>query len=315
MVSSASCSEARSCLGRRAANHRRDDGPRALLDPDRQVADLERVERRLVGDAERVADEVADRRQHAGDHVGILHAGDAGLHVLQEQPARAIDEKDLLDAEQQRLQQHDLAEGSPGPKRLDAPRQRPPRQAVLQRAIERLDHADEAGGHGLADGRAHHREERVGQRLRVALDRRRDGVFDRGRQRAGEFGVERPQLQGLRQHGGHLAGPEPRDRRGAPAWPRARAARARRGSRGRRRGPRQGRVRPVPARHPRPGAPRGRPCGYSLAPGSVSSLVNRSATSCSSAAMVARSALSSAARAIPARVSPALRRLCGQSRR
>ena len=140
------------------------------LDPDGEVADVEGVERVGRRDLERVLREVANRRQHAGHHVGVLHRGAAGLHVLEQQAAPALDEERLLDAVDERLEQDDFGERLAGADRLDPPAEGSRRHRQLERAVERFDHAGEAGGDGLADGRAHHREQRVGERLRVALD-------------------------------------------------------------------------------------------------------------------------------------------------
>ena len=192
--------------GRLAANDGGEECPGARFDPDGQISHLKRVERRMVGHREGIADEIADGRKHAGHHVGILDADSASLHVLQQETGRPLDEEHLLDAKQQRVREHDLAKGAAGAKRLDPPLQRPPGQAVLQGAVERLDHRRQAGRHRLADGGAHHREQCVGERLRVALDGRRDGVLDRRGQRPRELGVRRAQPQGLRQHGGHVPG-------------------------------------------------------------------------------------------------------------
>ena len=71
---------------------------------------------------------------------------------------------------------------------------------MFERPVERVEHAGQARGHGLADGWSHHRKQRVGERRRVALDRGGDGLFERRRQRAGEIRIVRVLHQHLRQH-------------------------------------------------------------------------------------------------------------------
>jgi hypothetical protein len=175
-----------------------------LLNPDGQIADAELVERLGAGDTEGILDEVADGGQHARDHIRVLHSGRARRDVLQQEAALTLDEEDLLHAVEQGMGEHDLAERPPGPQRLDPPRQRPPREAVLERAVQRVDHRGQARGHGLPDGRSHHREERVGQGPRVPRHRGGDGLLDRRGQGPGEVGVERALQERLRKHGAHL---------------------------------------------------------------------------------------------------------------
>ena len=74
----------------------------------------------LVGDAERVAGEVADRRQHARHHVGVLNRRPV-RDVLQQQPDSPVDQEHLLDAVDERVEQDDLGEGLARPKRRDPP--------------------------------------------------------------------------------------------------------------------------------------------------------------------------------------------------
>ena len=109
--------------------------------------------------------------------------------VLQQQTGLAVNEEHLLDPIEQRVQQHDLAEGPAGAARLEAPADGAPRHAVLERAVHRLDHRGEAGRDRLADGGADDREDRVGERLRIAANRRGDRFLDGRRERAGQLGI------------------------------------------------------------------------------------------------------------------------------
>src|SRR5580765_4475521 len=56
-----------------SANDRRDNRSRPLLDPYRELTNLEAFEAVTVGHAERVFDEIADRRKHARNQVGVAN--------------------------------------------------------------------------------------------------------------------------------------------------------------------------------------------------------------------------------------------------
>ena len=71
--------------------------------------------------------------------------------------------------------------------------------------LKRLDHAGERGGHGLADGRAHHREQRVGHRLGIAPDGGGERFFERRGERPGEVRILRALQQDGRQHLANVA--------------------------------------------------------------------------------------------------------------
>ena len=80
--------------------------------PQRVVADIDGLEPRLVAlVTQGVAGEVAERGQHRRDRVGIPGVGCAVADMLDQQAAAALDQKRLLDAEAQRMPQHDLGEG------------------------------------------------------------------------------------------------------------------------------------------------------------------------------------------------------------
>ena len=119
---------------RRAADDDRQQRVRALLDPDREVADFQRLQPLVLADLERVLHEVADGGEHAGHHVGVLRRRPRCRHVLQQQTRGAVDQEHLLDAVDQRVEQDDFGERPAGPPRVEPPLERTPRQAVLERA-------------------------------------------------------------------------------------------------------------------------------------------------------------------------------------
>ena len=98
-------------LGRRgAAYHRGENGMRPLFDPDRQLADLQGIERLVFRDSERVLREVADGREHSRNHIHVLDRRRSRLDVKEKQSGRPLDEEHLLDAIDERVEQDDLGE-------------------------------------------------------------------------------------------------------------------------------------------------------------------------------------------------------------
>ena len=93
---------------RRAADDDRQVGVGPMLDQAIELADPEPLQRVLGTAAEGVAREVADRREHARHHVGVLRGDRVGDDVLQQEPGVRVDEEHLLDAVDQRVEQHDL---------------------------------------------------------------------------------------------------------------------------------------------------------------------------------------------------------------
>ena len=76
---------------------------------------------------------------------------------------------------------------------------------MLERAVERLEHAAEARGDGLANRGADDREQRIGQRLRVLADGVGNRLFDGGRQRTRQLRIVLAQENGLGQHRADVA--------------------------------------------------------------------------------------------------------------
>ena len=180
-------------LGRRvAANDGREHCARRVLDQHLELADLEHVERIAGLAAEGVAHEVANGGEHPGDHVGVLRLGVGRHHVAQQEARLLVDEQELLDAVDQAVEQDDLGERLAAAPRLDAPAQTLHREAGLDRAVGRLQHAAHGRDDRLADGRAHDREESVGDALRVLAHRAAHGARHRVRERGVEgVGVAR----------------------------------------------------------------------------------------------------------------------------
>src|SRR4029434_11310901 len=98
----------------------------------------------------RVLNKITDRRQHRRDQLGIFDVSGARADVLEQESGLAVNEEDLLDAEQQRIEQDDLAERLAGAERFEPPLQGTSRDAVLERAIQRFNHRREAGRDRLA---------------------------------------------------------------------------------------------------------------------------------------------------------------------
>ena len=165
---------------------------RRVLDQHLELADLEHVERVAGLAAEGVAHEVADGGEHPGDHVGILRLGVGRHHVAQQQARFLVDEEELLDAVDQAVEQDDLGERLAAAPRFEAPAQTLDREAGLDRAVGRLQHAAHGRDDRLANGRAHDREESVGDALRVFAHRAAHGARHRVLQRGVEgIGVAR----------------------------------------------------------------------------------------------------------------------------
>ena len=76
---------------------------------------------------------------------------------------------------------------------------------MLDRAVERLEHAAEARSDGLANRGADDREQRIRQRLRVLADRVGNRLFDGGRQRTRQLRIVLAQENSLGQHGADVA--------------------------------------------------------------------------------------------------------------
>ena len=170
-----------------AADRAGDIGPRAVHEPQGVVADIDRLEAGLVVlIAQRIVGEVADCGQHCRDRVRIPGGGRAMTDVLDQQPAPALDQEGLLDAEAQRVPQHDLGKRHAAARRLEAPAQSLDRQAVLQGLIDLLNQALERLADRTPDCRTHDREQDIGEEARITLYR----VLDTGRDRL---------LQGVRQ--------------------------------------------------------------------------------------------------------------------
>jgi hypothetical protein len=65
--------------------------------------------------AKRIAHEILNGREHAGDHFRIEHAHRLGHHMLEQEARLPVNEEDLFDAIAQGMQQHNFGEGHAGP--------------------------------------------------------------------------------------------------------------------------------------------------------------------------------------------------------
>src|SRR5262249_36104877 len=193
--------------GRDSADDRGEDRPRSLLHPHAAFAHLQQADALVAVDGEGILHEVADGGEHPRHHVGVADPVGPRRDVLQEQAARPLDEKQLLDAVDERVREHHLAERAPGAKRFDTPGERSPRQAVVERAVEPFDHAGQRRVHRFADRRAHHRKQRVGERAWILPDRRCDRTLHRRRERVREAGIGGVLQKNLRQDVGDFAAP------------------------------------------------------------------------------------------------------------
>ena len=96
---------------RRFATHDRGEHREGtVLHEDPQITDLHLVQRSASLDAERIGDEVSDRRQHPGDHVGVLGLHLRRRHVSQHESGLAMNQKQLFDPEDEAVQERDLRE-------------------------------------------------------------------------------------------------------------------------------------------------------------------------------------------------------------
>jgi hypothetical protein len=125
--------------------------------------------------------------------------------VLEEQPGLAMDQKHLLDAILQRVEQDDLGKRPAGAEGGPAPLQRAQRDALLDRAIERVHHRRERVGDRLANRGPHDRKQRVGQRAWIAAHRRGQRFLDRRREHPRQLRVVGTEGDGVGQHAADVA--------------------------------------------------------------------------------------------------------------
>ncbi|MCW5797291.1 MAG: hypothetical protein KIT40_02225 [Nitrospira sp.] len=81
--------------------------------------------------------------------------------MRQQQSGLRVNEKDLFDPIAQGMQQDDFCERFAGAQRFQSPLQALDRQAMFDGLIERLDHAAQGIGDGLANGRHHDRRDGI----------------------------------------------------------------------------------------------------------------------------------------------------------
>ena len=87
------------------------------------------------------------------------------VYMLQQQAALGMNQKHLLDAIHQAVQQHDLAERLACRPRFQAPAPATQRKGVLKRIGRLLHHARQRLANRAADRRTHDREDRLGDHL------------------------------------------------------------------------------------------------------------------------------------------------------
>src|SRR6185437_14912522 len=113
---------------------------RPFFDPYRPVAYLKMVEGLVLRGAERIPHKTLNRRQHAGNHMLILHHCRVNSHVVQEKSRLPMDEKHLFHPISQRMKKHDLRERFSCMPGFHSPAKAANGQALVQRLIEGLHH-------------------------------------------------------------------------------------------------------------------------------------------------------------------------------
>ena len=110
---------------------------RIPIDKDCEIADpqMREVYARRLG-LERLTHERVDRFQHRGNLIRIPRRRTLCDDVIQDKPRAWMDQKYLLDAVYERVEQHHLGKGATRSPRLDAPAHTLNRQAALKGFVE-----------------------------------------------------------------------------------------------------------------------------------------------------------------------------------
>ena len=182
-------------FGRLAADDRGQERIRAVAPPYQQLAKAHRIDFASDGLRERVADEILDRAQHAGDELRVSARRGVGGDMLDQQAALLVDQKEVLHAINERVLEHDGGKGGAGAPRFEPPFEPAPGEARLQRLVQRLQHALDRLADRAANRRHHEGRQDVDQRPRVTADRRFGGAFDRRREHVAQSLVACGRLQ------------------------------------------------------------------------------------------------------------------------
>lgn len=193
------------CLGRIAPDHGGQQGERPLLAPEQEVAESQTVDAGVSARwiaAEGVAHEVLNGREHARHHVRILRVRLRCRHVFEEEARLTVDEKEMFDAEDDCVLEHDVGIRAAAAERFQTPFQSAPREAVLEGLIQPAKGTVERLGNRLANQRTDERIQNTDQRPGVLANRPTGGVLHGGRENRRETIVPcLGQRQRLRQDG------------------------------------------------------------------------------------------------------------------
>jgi hypothetical protein len=92
-----------------------------LLAPEDKLAKAQRIDAAPARVVERVAHEILDRGEHRGNELRVLGHRLLRRHVLDQEARSAVNQKDVFNAIDQSVLEHDLGEGSAGPNRFPPP--------------------------------------------------------------------------------------------------------------------------------------------------------------------------------------------------
>ena len=106
--------------------------------------------------------------------------------MLHRQSGVFVNQKDLLDPEQEVVAQHHFPEAHPGAHGFEAPQKTAHAEAVFQHLIQRLDEPGERFGDALANRRPDDRVEQINYTLPIFLHRGMQRLFHHRHQRVKE---------------------------------------------------------------------------------------------------------------------------------
>jgi hypothetical protein len=195
----------------RAANRGGKQRQWAMLHPHRVITNLDGPQFLAFLAGKRIAHEVLERSQHAGDDGRVLDCCIARGYVLQQQSGFAMNKEDLLHAIVEAAGQDNLAKGLSGAQAFEPPFQAFPRKTALQNLVQRLDHATQRLSYGFADRLADNGEQRRSEQVGIAFNRNPQHLLDDGLER-GLQGViaPRPKRNRFGDELAQLLGPEGR---------------------------------------------------------------------------------------------------------
>ncbi len=150
----------------------------------------------------RIAHELTDRGQHAGNRIRI-ELGQAGRRgAMQDEAGVALDQEYMIDAIVQAVLEHDLGKRHPAAPGLDPPADSTWTETVLEYLVHVAHQAAQGFGDRLADDRADNREQRINDAGAILVD----GIAERGGHRTGQ--CPRHRFLRCRPHQGRQPGRE-----------------------------------------------------------------------------------------------------------